>query len=122
MKKEQVKTHRRYRFKVKRTRQEPEITFSTSAEDSGEAINKLQSRLQMDITEMHSVEPLSVSKKITKEQGKVFTKKEVKQIKKDATLSKPVNINLAPFSYLNTGVLRTMISKLKRSANVKEEQ
>lgn len=115
------KSYRKYTFSIKRTKLEPEIIFTTVAKDSHEAIMRTSERLQMDVTDMFSIEPRMVSKLIYRKEGYVFTKDEVKRIKKQEDLKKAVSINLTPFAYLNTGALRTMISKLKRSSNVRGE-
>ena len=112
------KIYRKYTFKVKRSKFDPEIKFTTTAKNDKEAINRLEKRLQMTILEMDSVTPESVSKPIHRKESYIFTKEDVVKIKKDAVLSKQSTINLVPFPYLHEGTLRTMIKKLKRGVKI----
>lgn len=113
------KQYRRYTFLIKRTRTEPEITFTTVAKNDKEAIAKTSKRMQMDVTDMHSIKPKSVGKLIDRKEANVYTKERVKEIKAMNKQAYGKGVNLTSFSFVHAGTLRTMISKLKRNANVR---
>ena len=112
------KQYRKYTFLIKRTKLEPEITFTTVAKDSDEALSRVRDRMQMEVTDMYLIEPKSVGKSIYRKEANVYTNKRVKEIKESNKKASNPGITLFPFPFMHSQTLTSMIGKLKRNANV----